>query len=424
MKTLWVVLIVLSLASTSLFGQALGVRLISIIDYGREAMIGNISRSVVWGGEKSIVVTSDYNDWMKSPYGSPRLLIYNVESRKARVPVALPASDTLVVVRMRDGAHFRLSLSTGTSSQTIREVSDYIVSLEDGAVKRLNDEEAKANLQELVRWGGPLKWPSDLAKPEALRWVLNEHDNVGALDDWAIWKRGLVLAAGPGMTFDGSYQGFSAFNIQGKWLFRFPYVITPVVDDGGMGGSTIEVSPGEHYLLINGHAYLRDIFPAEVPGVRDGRLEVGFIYRLLSPEEWEAEPDFKARYVRFDENLDRVELDLPIDGKRFSVAPGETPLWGMYGRLTSDKVNLREKPSIPSLVLTLMNKTVAGHEFKFVIRERTATKMRVGDLEDYWYRVTYEIPRGFSPDKRDHSWTGWVFGSYVEVLLPERQYGS
>jgi hypothetical protein len=191
-----------------------------------------------------------------------------------------------------------------------------------------------------------------------------------------------------------------------------------------MGGSTVEVSPDERYLLINGHAYVRDIFPVEVPGIRDGRLEVGFIYKLLSPEEWQADQDFSARYVRFDEGLTKVELDLPIDGRRFSVAPDETPLWGMYGRLTSDRVNLREKPFIPSLVLTVMDKKVAGHELKFVIRERTGAKARVGDLEDYWYRVSYEIPRGFSSDKRDHSWTGWVFGSYVEILPPEKQYGS
>jgi hypothetical protein len=243
-------------------------------------------------------------------------------------------------------------------------------------------------------------------------------------EDWDVWRRSLIVTAGPGNGFDYSYLGFSAFDLQGRWLFRFPYVITSAFDDSGVFGKSVEVGPDERYLLINGNAYLKDVFPVNAPGTKDARLEVGFIYRLFSQEEWESESDFGARYIRFDENLTRVELDLPIDGKRFSVAPGETPLWGMYGRLTSDRVNLRDKPLIPSLVLTLMYKTVAGHELKLVIRERTATKTRVGDLEDYWYRVSYEIPRGFSPDKKDHSWTGWVFGSYIEILPPEKQYGS
>lgn len=71
--------------------------------------------------------------------------------------------------------------------------------------------------------------------------------------------KGLIIAAGPGVSFDGDYQGFSAFDIEGRWLFRFPYVITPVVDDQGVGGSTLEKSPDERYLLINGQAYARDI---------------------------------------------------------------------------------------------------------------------------------------------------------------------
>jgi hypothetical protein len=423
MKRRWLIGFLLCVFPTAMIcAESYGVKLVSIIDYGREALVSNLSRSVIWGGDKSLIVTSDYNIGMKLPYGDPKLLIYDIQSRRILVPALVPPIRGIGVNRMQDGIHFRLYASEGVDGTGRSDI--FVVSLEDASMRKLNADEAKANLKEIVRWAAPLKWPSDLAKPESIKWRLDERDHIGAMDDWAVWKKALIVTAGPGMSFDGSYQGFSAFDVEGRWLLRFPYIITPVVDDQGMGGSTVEVGPDERYLLINGHAYVKDIFPGDFPGSIDGRIEVGFIYKLLTTEEWQSEQDFSARYVRFDEGLTKVALDLPIDSKRFSVAPGETPLWGLYGRLTSDKVNLREKPLIPSLVLTLMNKTVAGKELKFVIRERTATKTRVGNQEDYWYRVTYEIPRGFSPDKRDHSWTGWVFGSYVEILPPEKQYGS
>ena len=352
--------------------------------------------------------------------GSPRLLVFDLGTRNVKVPALSESVASLDVMRMLDGLHFQLYTNTRSDGRGLREIS--IVSLKDLSIRKLSSEEAKLNRQETVPWA-QWKWPSDVGKPESMG-VLRESDFLSAYEDWAIWKKGMIVTAGPGNAFDSDYRGFSAFDLLGRWMFRFPYVITPIVDDQGMGGKSVEASPLESYLLINGNAYIRDLFPSDSADGVDTRIEAGFVYRLLTESEWQSEKDFSARYVRMDKDLTSVKVDSPIDGRRFSVAPRETPLWGMYGRLTSDRVNLREKPSVSSRVLALMSQKVAGVEFKFVIRERTATKTRVGNLEDYWYRVTYEIPRGFAPDQKDHSWTGWIFGAYLEILPPEKQFGS
>ena len=155
-------------------------------------------------------------------------------------------------------------------------------SIADAEATRLDCRASQESLRRIVSMGGSaLKWPSNLPTPERSIGSVTTRDSCWGSGRLGGWEKA-NCHNWPGNPFDCPYRGFSAIDIEGRWLFRFPYAITPVADDQGMSGSTVEVSPDESYLLINGHAYVRDIFPVEVPGIRDGRLEVGFIYRLLS----------------------------------------------------------------------------------------------------------------------------------------------
>jgi hypothetical protein len=85
---------------------------------------------------------------------------------------------------------------------------------------------------------------------------------------------------------------------------------------------------------------------------------------------------------------------------RFS-GPAKIPI--QEAVINNTGVRLRTRPNLSSDTWTYLN---TGDAIK--ILDRSPEKMKIGDMEDYWYRIRL--------DKRPE---GWVYGAYVDILDPK-----
>ena len=97
----------------------------------------------------------------------------------------------------------------------------------------------------------------------------------------------------------------------------------------------------------------------------------------------------------------------------YRVCDIEKPFIGT-GKINENSVRLRNSPELRSGVFLLINK----NEFVFIIG-RSNKKQKIGELEDYWYEVSY----GYDSKNRSKESIeggllfidGWIFGAFLDI---------
>jgi hypothetical protein len=133
-----------------------------------------------------------------------------------------------------------------------------------------------------------------------------------------------------------------------------------------------------------------------------------FEFYLASNRE---HPGLKSLIHFYDEDT----ISISVEGwDDFGTSWGKNKIWHRFSGpakipvqeavINNTGVRLRTRPNLSSDTWTYLN---TGDAIK--ILDRSPEKMKIDDMEDYWYRIRL--------DKRPE---GWVYGAYVDILEPKR----
>ena len=407
-------LLILLVCTGSAFSQALGARLVTLIDLGTTVPFEQFGRDIVLLENYYIGISKDYEMGYKRLSGS--VLIMDYKNRIVTNKLSFGPND-YYSIRISVNSELLLIIDYVSKSFYEKEsvTACYRIPI-DGEPIACTEEYIENNILLFDDRSDISRWPKDIPIPEPLDWKLR-YDGT----DWTIFQdKAIVLNELDVGVHDGSMQTIGVYDMNGAFLFRFPYIIMP---GGGEYGNpammnAVQMSKDKKRLMINGHAMLHDIYP-ELKGIEpNARHEFVWIYELLSDEEWDPKPKEEATIVRLVPDLSRIEWTRKVASDRFNVIPGTNPLYGTRATLKYDRVNLRKEPSIKSSVIVTMDMAVHfAHDPRigFMILERSQHKDTVNGEEDYWYRIFFRL-------HEYEEYEGWVFGSTIIMHDPKIPY--
>ena len=405
LRTLCCTLIFIFICSGGAFSQVLGARLVTLIDLGATVPFEQFGRSVVLVGENHIGVSKDYEIGYKRISGS--VVIIDYKNYRVAGSFSFGANDYYSIGNANGNEMLLVIYYKRKSFYEKESVTAYYRIPIDGEPIACTEEYIKNNKILFDDMSDISRWPKDIPIPEPLDWKLR-YDGT----DWTIFQgKAIILNEFDVGVHDGSMQTIGVYDMNGAFLFRFPYIIMP---GGGEYGNpammnAVQMSKDKKRLMINGHARLHDIYP-ELKGIEpNARHEFVWIYELLSDEEWDPKLREEATIVRLVPDLSGIEWTRKVASDRFNVIPGTNPLYGTRATLKYDRVNLRKEPNIKSPIIVTMDMAVHfAHDPRigFMILERSEHKDTINGEEDYWYRLFFRL-------HEYEEYEGWVFGSTI-----------
>ncbi len=389
--------------------EHVGIRLLALIDLGSPIQYFQSFRDCEFGNT-TIAVPLDSSPG-QGIVGQARVLIYDCESNKLLQVVEFTTDDGCGIKQIIDEDSYYIVYENG----------GYLYTKEKGLTNVGMDECMTYFEAHPPRWrphGGyrfnyttpkgtkyarfPAGWVEDLVADDTLLSRLSMEENSHM--DWELLNNTYVALSDP-WGDQGNVTSMMTYdfrNLNGEVLFKIPYAMAPGGNDdqGITAGNKVGISNDGKRLFISAHGYTQSLFPEAKENYRKQFI---WVYDIVNSQEWNVIKDRKAHYVVLKSDMTGVKESKEIDATRLSIEPGKRKLYGLFGELTEDNINLRDKPSIKGKVLQLMNSQSVALS-SFMIIDRTEQKDKVGNLEDYWYNIVYE---------QDEKITGWVFGAYV-----------
>lgn len=416
----------LVIAGVAVQAQNIGIRLNTLIELGAKLPYAQSFRDIVVGGdgESLVIPLHGYPERYES---LSRMLILDLRTRQVHDIVDLGESygyfasaisgtsdfyiyyysqygfsvETMVVFRYAYGAG--LTKINYADVQWERSTPDY-------RLEQLRIQYNYTNALGQKFYQFPTILPNDVDVSELFVLKLIRASNSSYNEDWEMIDRNYVCmtdAFKAASILSSTPYEFRAFN--NDLLFRIPFVMVPAANDdqGITGGEKIQLMQGGKQLMLSGHAYLHSMFPELEGKVKNQRRQFVWVYDIVDDEEWDKIRDRPANYILLKEDVSGIQEARPIKAERYSVKPGTRPYYGLYGELTEERINLRSGPSLQSSVIMLLTSENI-YKCQFMILERSAEKERIGDQEEYWYKIKFDTPRGGS--------MGWVYGGYIKLI--------
>jgi hypothetical protein len=415
----------LVIAGVAVQAQNIGIRLNTLIELGAKLPYAQSFRRIVVGGdgESLVIPLHGYPERYES---LSRMLILDLRTRQVQDVIDYGGSYDYYAVPISGTSDFylfyysqsRFSVETTVVFRYAYGSGLTKINYEDVQLEKATPDYRLEQLRIQYNYTNALgqkfyQFPTilpndvDVSNEFVIRLILSS-ESAGNRDQELIQnKYACMVAIDLSSILASTPYEFRAFN--NDLLFRIPFVMVPAANDdqGITGGEKIQLMQGGKQLMLSGHAYLHSMFPELEGKVKNQRRQFVWIYDIVDDEEWDKIRDRPANYILLKEDVSGIQEARPIKAERYSVKPGTRPYYGLYGELTEERINLRSGPSLQSSVIMLLTSENI-YKRQFMILERSAEKERIGDQEEYWYKIKFDTPRGGS--------MGWVYGGYIKLI--------
>jgi len=254
--------------------------------------------------------------------------------------------------------------------------------------------------------------------------------------DWKVWNNEYVFLLSSNVFSNpcGSRLYFTIRALNDRLVFTIPYITAPVLKYEGDPldanyDTLIDFSADQKRLLIK--------------GMIDEKLCI-MIYNIVTHEEWDKMNNVTASHLTLgNDPASPVQIRDRINGRKYSVKPMTTPLYGILGNVIKE-CSLYEKPDWNSNVIMQLDSESMDkykhfdpfgsyeHEIRCIeIINRTDIATTHDGIIDYWYQIQFDSAVNWEPPdnvKRALDWydysaysktyaeyTGWVFGSNIKL---------
>jgi hypothetical protein len=405
-------LIVVAILGFSVSAQEVGIKLHTLIDLGADLMYSLSFRGFELGRKNVIGIPLD--GYPQVPKGLERVLFYDCDHSRVERIVEFNTKDSYGIRALKNANSFyiatkekilRYDYGKGVYEASKEDWDQYIK--ENPTTWRNSKYDYTAPSGKKFSYF-PYGWVDDLdADPVLLEKLGTRPNNM----DWELINRTYICMTDPYAEISRAtmYVPYDFRNLNDELYFRIPYVMAPAqFDDIGevTPGNKIALSEDGKRLYVSGHSYTHFLFP-ELIGKEEKKLrEYIWVYDIVNQEEWDALRERKANYVVLKADITGIREIRKIDPGHLSIQPGTRKVYGLYGECTEANINMRSGPSLTATVLTTLN-SAANYNRRFFILDRSERKQKVGNMEDYWYKVIYQT---------DEEKEGWVYGAFVRFV--------
>ena len=280
----------------------------------------------------------------------------------------------------------------------------------------------------------PEAWPEGLNAEYSLLDKLNARlfnspPHITRATDWKVWdnKYVFMLSSDKNSNPYGHRAYYVVRTLDNKLVFTIPQIMAPA----------LKYESDPLYLL---HDTLID-FSADqkrvlIKGMYNDKLCI-MIYDIVTYEEWTEMGNTSSAHLTLGSDLTSpLETSKNIDAEQYSVEPGTTTMYGVFGNIWGDPV-LYEKPDENSnIIMLLNNETMDKYKHGdtwlmddmlcFEILNCKETKTIANYTQDYWFQIRFDSAVNWEPpgDRRYSTYyhyitagpdvyseyTGWVLG--------------